>query len=274
MIRCYHCGTDNLDGSEYCDECGTKLNAAGVAKPAFVPPPSFQSHQPQMSTSVVPQAPVPPPPPSFTRDTITPKPATPYTPPPPPVPQFAQPANQGPTPPVSPSAVIPQTSAPASSMPVSTSVAPLSQTANFNGPTGSLRGNPYTPDSGQQSAMSASVPSVAEPPSVRAKLIILRGGKIGKEFPIVGIETLIGRWDADGGIFPDVDLDQDDPEAKVSRRHARIQFLSNQYLIEDMGSTNGTFINRGPRLLPGIKQPLNNGDEIIVGKTFLKFVLS
>lgn len=122
--------------------------------------------------------------------------------------------------------------------------------------------------------MNASISPNADAPTVRAKLIIQRGGKIGKEFPIAGIDALIGRWDADGGIFPDVDLDQDDPEAKVSRRHARIQFLNNQYLIEDMGSTNGTFINRGPRLLPGIKQPLNNGDEIIVGKTFLKFLLS
>ena len=94
MIRCYHCGTDNLDGSEYCDECGTKLSAAGAAKPSFSPPPSFQS---QMVTSVAPQSPIPPPP-AFTRDTVTPKPATPYTPPPPPVPQYAQPPTQAPTP--------------------------------------------------------------------------------------------------------------------------------------------------------------------------------
>lgn len=107
-----------------------------------------------------------------------------------------------------------------------------------------------------------------------AKLIIQRGGKIGKEFSLSNPESLIGRWDADGGIFPEVDLDQDDPEAKISRRHARIQFLNNQFLIEDLGSTNGTFINRGPRLLPGSKQPLKHGDEIIVGKTFLKFVLN
>lgn len=284
MIRCYHCGTDNLDGSEYCDECGTKLNAAGSPKPGFAPPPSFPSHQSQMSTSVAPQAPVPPPPPSFTRDTITPKPATPYTPPPPPVYQSGQPVpgqsvqsstpspSQAPTPPASPPTAIPAGAS--AQQPVNTSVAPLSQTATFNGPTGNLRGTPYNPDSGQQPVMNASHPSAAESPTVRAKLIIQRGGKIGKEFPIVGIEALIGRWDADGGIFPDVDLDQDDPEAKVSRRHARIQFLNNQYLIEDLGSTNGTFINRGPRLLPGIKQPLNNGDEIIVGKTFLKFLLS
>ena len=90
---------------------------------------------------------------------------------------------------------------------------------------------------------------------------------------VAGAETNIGRWDADGGIFPDVDLDQDDPEAKVSRRHARIIREGHQFYIEDLGSTNGTFINRGRRLLPGNRHPLNNGDEIIVGKTFLKFVI-
>ncbi len=114
--------------------------------------------------------------------------------------------------------------------------------------------------------------SAANGLSVRARLIIQRGGQIGKEFPLTESESLIGRWDADGGIFPDVDLDQDDPEAKVSRRHARLHWLNNQYAIEDLGSTNGTFVNRGPRLLPGNKQSLKNGDEIIVGKTFLKLV--
>ncbi|MBL8148415.1 MAG: FHA domain-containing protein [Blastocatellia bacterium] len=107
----------------------------------------------------------------------------------------------------------------------------------------------------------------------KAKLVIQRGGTVGKEFALTDSESNIGRWDADGGIFPDVDLDQDDPEAKVSRRHARIIHQNGQYLIEDLGSTNGTFINRGRRLLPGNRHPLNNGDEIIVGKTFLKFVV-
>ena len=104
-----------------------------------------------------------------------------------------------------------------------------------------------------------------------ARLIVERGGRVGREFPITGIETNIGRWDADSGIFPDVDLDEDDPEAKVSRRHARIVTHNSQYFIEDLGSTNGTFVNRGRRLLPGKRHMLQNGDEIIVGKTFLKF---
>ena len=61
----------------------------------------------------------------------------------------------------------------------------------------------------------------------------------------------IGRWDADNGVFPDVDLDAFDPEAKVSRRHARIKIQDGKYLIEDLGSTNGTYVNRGRRLIAG-----------------------
>jgi hypothetical protein len=107
--------------------------------------------------------------------------------------------------------------------------------------------------------------------AVHAKLVIERGRSAGKQFLLSEEESQIGRWDADGGIFPDVDLDSDDPEAKVSRRHARIVLRAGQYFIEDLGSTNGTFINRGRRLLPGDRQPLRDGDEIIVGKTFLRF---
>lgn len=106
-----------------------------------------------------------------------------------------------------------------------------------------------------------------------AKLIVERGKNAGKEFMLDQDEINIGRWDADNGIFPDVDLDTDDPEAKVSRRHARIVRRLNQYLIEDLGSTNGTFVNRGRRLPFGSQQILNDGDEIIVGKTFLRFLI-
>jgi pSer/pThr/pTyr-binding forkhead associated (FHA) protein len=104
-----------------------------------------------------------------------------------------------------------------------------------------------------------------------ATLVIERGSSAGKQFPLSEKDANIGRWDADGGVFPDVDLDADDPEAKVSRRHARISLRDGQYMIEDLGSTNGTFVNRGHRLVPGHRHVLNDGDEIIVGKTFLRF---
>lgn len=106
----------------------------------------------------------------------------------------------------------------------------------------------------------------------RAWLIVERGELSGTRFSLVADESNIGRWDADGGVFPDVDLDRFDPEAKISRRHARIiRDEGGRYLIEDLGSTNGTFVNRGRRLLPGNKSALADGDEIIVGKTFLRF---
>lgn len=217
MLRCQHCGTDNLEGAEFCDECGTRL--VGMAS-------ASRSGQP-------------PPPPSFSHDAGNPKPATPYTPLPP-----SAPIGQPPSGPV-----------PAGW----SSMTPVPENR-------ASRENPrvriVSPDG------STSLPLV------RARLVIQRGGKIGKEFQLYESEALIGRWDADGGIFPDVDLDQDDPEAKVSRRHARLIQVNSQFVIEDLGSTNGTFINRGPRLIAGIRQPLNNGDEIIVGKTFLKFFLT
>lgn len=106
-----------------------------------------------------------------------------------------------------------------------------------------------------------------------ATLTIERGKSAGKQFSLGQNGSEIGRWDADGGVFPDVDLDSDDPEAKVSRRHARISIQNGQYAIEDLGSTNGTFVNRGPRLKSGQRQSLSDGDEIIVGKTFLRFRL-
>lgn len=121
------------------------------------------------------------------------------------------------------------------------------------------------------SEQQTSAPLVSGSGKPHATLVIERGSSAGKQFPLSDKDANIGRWDADGGVFPDVDLDADDPEAKVSRRHARISLRNGEYVIEDLGSTNGTFVNRGHRLAPGHRHPLRDGDEIIVGKTFLRF---
>lgn len=109
--------------------------------------------------------------------------------------------------------------------------------------------------------------------NVHSYLVIERGEAANHKFFLSAAESLIGRWDADNGIFPDIDLDAFDKEAKVSRRHARIMLTGSGYLLEDLGSTNGSFINRGRRLLPGTPQSLADGDEIIVGKTFMRFYI-
>lgn len=110
-------------------------------------------------------------------------------------------------------------------------------------------------------------------PQLKAKMTIIRGGTLGKEFPLQEGNNLIGRWDPDSGAFPEVDLEMDDPEARISRKHALIR-VGNQTTIEDIGSLNGTFVNRGRRLEPGAPVELHDGDEVIIGKTFFKFSLS
>ncbi len=117
----------------------------------------------------------------------------------------------------------------------------------------------------------------AAPPATvaafKAKLSLLRGGRKGQEFPLEGGQNFIGRWDPETGSFPEVDLEQDDPEAKISRKHALIIIEDNKITIEDIGSLNGTYVNRGNRLIPGTPLELKPGDEVIIGKTFLKLVV-
>lgn len=107
----------------------------------------------------------------------------------------------------------------------------------------------------------------------KAKLALIRGGRKGQEFPLETGQNFIGRWDPETGSFPEVDLEQDDPEAKISRKHALIIIDGSKITIEDIGSLNGTYVNRGNRLIPGTPLEIKTGDEVIIGKTFLKLVV-
>lgn len=106
-----------------------------------------------------------------------------------------------------------------------------------------------------------------------AKLVLLQGGVEGKEFLIDSSVVTVGRWDPDSGAFPDIDLTNDDAEAKISRKHAKILSKNGQFFLEDLGSLNGSYINRGDRMIPGEPLSLKNGDEVILGKTFFKFTI-
>ncbi len=59
---------------------------------------------------------------------------------------------------------------------------------------------------------------------------------------------------------------QDDP--LVSRKHALIEKIKDNYVIKDCGSTNGTYVNSNP--VPPDGTELKPGDIIRVGKTELK----
>lgn len=79
-----------------------------------------------------------------------------------------------------------------------------------------------------------------------------------------------GRLDTNRGIIPDVDLTPHDREGKVSRRHAVIHAEQGKYALEDLGSTNGTFLN-GDRLAPKERRALKSGDSVCMGEIMMKF---
>jgi pSer/pThr/pTyr-binding forkhead associated (FHA) protein len=85
-------------------------------------------------------------------------------------------------------------------------------------------------------------------------------------------ELIIGRSDPADEYFPDVDLTfYGGEEAGVSRRHARLSIEEGKPSIEDLNSTNFTFVNQ-QTLLPGKHYPLHSGDVIQLGRLSLIFV--
>lgn len=82
-------------------------------------------------------------------------------------------------------------------------------------------------------------------------------------------EVMIGREDPISDVFPDVDLTNlGGLEKGVSRKHAVIHHIGMDYVVEDMGSTNGTYINK-KRIQPHEQQVIRPGDEIKFGKLSL-----
>jgi pSer/pThr/pTyr-binding forkhead associated (FHA) protein len=89
----------------------------------------------------------------------------------------------------------------------------------------------------------------------RFALRFISGKYQGGEFPLrMNREIIIGRSS---------DLDMVLVEDMVSRRHAKISSTEAEVYIQDMGSTNGTFVN-SERIT---SQRLSDGDRITVGRT-------
>jgi len=86
-------------------------------------------------------------------------------------------------------------------------------------------------------------------------------------------EVHVGRLDAAHGIFPDLDLTTDGGlESGVSRHHCKIYQQGSTYLVEDVGSANGTFLG-GQRLTPYLPHVLKNGEELQLGRVKLRVII-
>ena len=124
---------------------------------------------------------------------------------------------------------------------------------------------------------SLSQPAASVQPLI-AKLTIIASGELeASSFRLEKSENLLGRRDPMSNIFPEVDLSKYDPQTKISRRHARIWRDGNNFLVEDLGSSNGTTLmppSRDPiRLLPRQPHNLTNGDKIRLGDTVMYFTV-
>ena len=92
-------------------------------------------------------------------------------------------------------------------------------------------------------------------------LVIIYGDDLGRRVPLGTEPTVIGRSSK-----CDVQLDQE----SVSRNHARISRERNGYVIRDLGSTNGTYVN--DELVDEVA--LRDGDQLKIGRTIFKFIVS
>jgi len=94
-----------------------------------------------------------------------------------------------------------------------------------------------------------------------ARLILMFNKQVVKEVPLLTGSVTIGRHE-DNGIVID--------NLSVSTFHARIDKAGSNYLLTDLQSTNGTYVN--DQRVTSCK--LSNGDNILVGKHILVFVAS
>jgi len=96
-------------------------------------------------------------------------------------------------------------------------------------------------------------------PSGSALLVVKRGPNAGSRFLLDQATTSAGR-------HPDSDIFLDD--VTVSRRHAEFRSDGGEFQVVDVGSLNGTYVNREPV----DSAALSNGDEVQIGKFRLVFL--
>jgi hypothetical protein len=115
----------------------------------------------------------------------------------------------------------------------------------------------FSPEDGDDEAGVALEDLATEGPAL---VVRSGGGRAGEHFVPNDERTTIGR-------SPDCDIFLDD--VTVSRQHAVLLHSNDSFQIEDLGSLNGTFLNR-KRIESAEK--LENGDELQIGKYRLSFL--
>ena len=114
-------------------------------------------------------------------------------------------------------------------------------------------------DAPAQAGAEGAVSGVEGLPAGSALLVVKRGPNAGSRFLLDQSVTSAGR-------HPDSDIFLDD--VTVSRRHAEFRLDNREFNVVDVGSLNGTYVNREPV----DSAVLANGDEVQIGKFRLVFL--
>lgn len=102
-------------------------------------------------------------------------------------------------------------------------------------------------------------PVLAEPDPGTTVLVVVKGPSAGERFELVDQTLTVGRAE-DNAIFLD--------DITVSRHHARFEHNGSHWQLSDLGSLNGTYVNREPVEVV----QLASGDEVQIGKYRFQFL--
>lgn len=95
--------------------------------------------------------------------------------------------------------------------------------------------------------------------SQEACLVVINGVDLGKKYSLAQASTVVGRSSK-----VDIQIDED----AISRSHAVIENHGNKFMLRDLESTNGTYVNdRDVR-----EKRLVDGDQVKIGRTIFKFL--
>jgi hypothetical protein len=266
MIVCHVCGTENPDGSKFCEGCGVELSAPAIemnvgaiatpvvhavadAIPAFVPPNLETPEIVQPVVNAIDTA-IPGLAPLLEAEVL-----------PPPLPDL--------TPAPIAVAVAPDEAAldlepDAVSVPAAVVVAPIVAALDST-----LDGS-VNPKSTMETPIN-NAPRVA-------RLIPRNLGANSSDGYVMHSERMVvGRFDPSAGPV-DIDLSGGQGENYISRRHAEVYLENGFWLVRDLGSTNGVYVKRAgqaqysPRIIE--PQALSDGDEVAFGNMKFLFVYS
>lgn len=232
MMKCPFCGFDNEDGALFCEQCKSDLSAVPATPP---PPPAEAVPVAQVVEAVPVAAEVVEALPVAAVETLQPPPAAAV--------ETLMPASE----PVPAAALADVPTAPLAAAPA-----------------------PEAPPAPAAPAAPAAPSGQSVPPGSQPKLVVRRGLKIGVEFPIYPEYNYIGRADEKP---VDVDLEDQEPPDRVwcSRQHAVLHFdeAASTITVEDLNSSNGTYVNRN-RVYPGQKKQIFVNDTIQIGTVHLQ----